>query len=71
MYITRAPIDSTICNQISFRCSNNALIARGTHGAEQMEERCAYISESKALQEQFRNHEKLKKVSLITLDMVN
>ena len=42
-------------------CSNNALIARGTHGADQMEERCAYISESKALQKQFRNHEYLKK----------
>jgi len=60
-------------NQFFFfhRCSNNALIARGTHGAEQMEERCAYISESKALQEHFRNHEQLKKVSLVTLYPVN
>ena len=36
-----------------------------------MEERCAYISESKALQKQFRNHEYLKKVSLVTLYTVN
>jgi hypothetical protein len=36
-----------------------------------MEERCAYISESKALQEQFRDHEHLKMVSLVTLYTVN
>ncbi|XP_071164093.1 circularly permutated Ras protein 1-like [Mytilus edulis] len=42
-------------------CSNNALIAKGTHGADQMEERCAYLSESKLIQEQLKNHEDLKK----------
>jgi hypothetical protein len=51
--------------------SNNALIARGIHGAEQMEERCAYFSESKALQKQFKNYEELERVSLITLFTVN
>jgi hypothetical protein len=34
-----------------------------------MEERCAYISESRTLQEQFKNHVQLKEVSLITLDI--
>lgn len=41
--------------------SNNALIARGTHSDEQLEERCAYISESKVLQDHLKNHEELKK----------
>ena len=52
-------------------CSSNALIFRGTHGAEQMEERCAYISESRTLQEQFRNHVQLKEQDGVYPDMTS
>ena len=41
-------------------CSNNALIARATRNAEQLEERCAYMSETRDYQQQFINNERLK-----------